>query len=155
MADKNQQITIRPVKEQDVDALFDLMASLADYEGERRYLVVNPETLRRTGFNARPSWRGLIAEVDGKLVGYATFTNDFHIWSGAPRITLDDLYVSPDYRGHGLGEQLMHAVFSEAENAGACVSWTVRLENKRAISFYENLGAQYREIGKCFWQPKP
>ncbi len=147
--------TIRPIESGDCEVLFGLMAALADHENERAALTVTADRLRASGFGAAPQWRGFIAEMDGATCGYATFTQDFHIWSGAPRISLDDIYVAPERRGTGLGERLMRAVLDTAERQGAYVSWTVQPENKRAIAFYERLGAKYWLTGKCGWRPKP
>ncbi len=146
-------VSIRPVEAGDVDELFALMCALADTEGERAHLTVTPERLRETGFGDRPSWSGFFATLSGEIAGYATFTHDFHLWSGAARITLDDIFVRPECRSLGIGETLMKAVFDEAEKRRALVSWTVQTGNERAISFYERLGASYRVTGKCLWRP--
>lgn len=144
---------IRPIESRDVDAVYALIAALADHENERPQLTVTPTKLRETGFGDAPAWSGLIAESGGVACGYATYTKDFHIWSGAPRISLDDIYVTPEMRGSGLGESLMRAVFDVAAKKGAYVSWTVQPENKRAIAFYERLGAKVWFTGKCGWRP--
>jgi ribosomal protein S18 acetylase RimI-like enzyme len=146
---------IRPIAARDVDALFRMIAALAEHEKLRDELTVTIETLRKSGFGEAPKWRGFIAETAGHPCGYATYTEDFHLWSGAPRICLDDVYVSPEMRGSGLGERLMRAVFDVAGEAGAYVSWTVRPENKRAIAFYERLGAKVWLTGKCGWRAPP
>ncbi|CAK9041933.1 Dihydrolipoyl dehydrogenase 3 (Dihydrolipoamide dehydrogenase 3) (LPD-3) [Durusdinium trenchii] len=147
-------ITIRPVERGDVNAVYELICGLADHENERAYLTATPERLAQTGFGDNPQWRGFVAESRGKLVGYATYTQGFHIWSGAARILLDDIYVLPAYRGASLGEQLMRRVFEQAADIGADVSWTVLPDNDRAIAFYRRLGANYQTIGKCRWQPE-
>jgi len=149
---KSENITIRTVEHCDVDVLFKMICLLADNQKEREYVTTTPEELAASGFCENPAWRGLIAEIDGEAVGYATYTNDHHIWSGSPRITLDDLYVRPEYRSLGLGERLMKSVFDVANEKDAAVSWTVQADNDRAISFYKNLGAAYRVTGKCFWR---
>lgn len=146
-------VSIRPIEKRDVEQLLDLMRALADNQGEREYLIVTSAQLRESGFGAHPQWRGLFVEVEGEVAGYATYTQDFHLWSGAPRMSLDDLFVRPSFRSHGLGEKLMQAVFDQATKAGAYVSWTVQTENHRAIAFYERLGASAHVIGKCGWRP--
>lgn len=149
----NKNLVIRPVVESDVETLRTLIAALAENENEQEYLTVSAEVLRKTGFGENPLWSGLMALFDSEAAGYATYTNDFHIWSGSPRMTLDDIFVRPEFRSLGIGEKLMNAVFDEARKTGAYVSWTVRTDNKKAIAFYERLGAHYRVIGKCGWRP--
>lgn len=146
------RIRIRPILEDDVEVLYSLICALAENQNERAFLTVTPDRLRETGFCNDPMWRGYIAEIKQEAVGYATYTEDFHIWSGAPRITLDDIFVRPDYRSYGLGERLMRQVFDIAQRHGASVNWTVQTSNSRAIEFYERLGAKYRVIGKCNWR---
>ena len=149
----NENLVIRPIEERDIETLLTLIAALAENENEQEYLTVSTETLRKTGFGERPSWSGVIARLGDEAAGYATYTHDFHIWSGSPRITLDDIFVRPEFRSLGIGEKLMNAVFDEARKTNAFVSWTVRTDNKKAIAFYERLGAHYRVIGKCGWRP--
>ncbi|WDI32433.1 GNAT family N-acetyltransferase [Hyphococcus flavus] len=145
-------IYIRRIEESDVDELFTQMTALAENEGEQAHLTVTPAVLRQTGFRDAPSWSGFFALSGDKTAGYATYTHDFHVWTGSPRITLDDIYVRPECRGLGFGERLMSAVFDEAKKTGAYVNWTVRTDNKKAIAFYQRLGATYRVIGKCGWR---
>ncbi|GJL94355.1 MAG: hypothetical protein DHS20C05_07600 [Hyphococcus sp.] len=148
-----RQISYRPIEERDVSVLYGLMCDLADNEKERFELTVTPQRLIETGFTDQPLWRGFLAEAKNKAVGYATYTEDFHIWSGVPRICLDDIYVHPDFRSHGIGEALMQLIFEQAKKTNAFVSWAVQPGNTRAIKFYEGLGAKYYVGGKCSWRP--
>ena len=86
-------VSIRAIEEQDVDALFEMICELANHEGEREFVTTSSARLAETGFGKKAQWHGFIAEADNRAVAYATYTEDFHIWSGAPRITIDDLYV--------------------------------------------------------------
>ena len=147
------QLYIRSIEEQDVDALFAMICELANHEGEREFVTTSSARLAETGFGNQARWRGFIAEADNRAVAYATYTEDFHIWSGAPRITIDDLYVQPEFRRCGLGRKLMECVFALAKETGAFVSWTVQPGNSRAITFYRQLGASYNDVGKCGWRP--
>ncbi|WP_411816515.1 N-acetyltransferase family protein [Hyphococcus sp. DH-69] len=148
------QLNIKRITEDDVDTLYELMKSLAQYEGLEKFLTVSPEDLRISGFGKEPSWSGLFAYLDDKVIGYATYAYAFHMWSGTQRINLDDLFVSAEYRGHGAGEALMRAVFEIAQSQSMQVSWTVRPDNSKAIKFYKRLGANYSNIGKCTWSPE-
>ena len=145
-------VHIVPIAQADIDSLREMMGELADHEGEAERLAVSRERLAQTGFGAAPQWAGFMARAGGEAVGYATYGEHFHLWSGAMRVALDDLYVRPAFRGRGVGEHLMRRVFSHARERGAVVTWTVLPSNKGAIAFYERLGAQYRVIGKCLWR---
>lgn len=145
------QPVIRPVIESDIGVLHGLMRALAEHEGEAGHFQVTPETLRATGFGGGPRWRGLLAVSGEAPCGFANYTEDFHIWSGRPRMTLDDLFVLPSFRGAGVGEALMRRVFAIAGDCGAQVHWQVQTGNDRAIAFYRRLGADYKVTGKCIW----
>jgi ribosomal protein S18 acetylase RimI-like enzyme len=145
-------VKIRPVDTDDVSALFAMMQALADNQNERKFLTVDVDHLRATGFGDHPRWQGLFAIVDNQPVGYATYTNDLHVWSGAPRIALDDIYVRPEFRSRGIGEMLMNVLFDEARKISAYVSWSVQPDNDTAIAFYKRLGATVRITGKCAWR---
>ncbi len=144
---------LRPIEQKDMQTLYRLICDLADNQNEWADLTVTAERLVETGSGDHPLWYGYIAQSGDEPAGYVTYTQDFHIWSGSPRIMLDDIYVSPEFRSHGLGEAMMRRVFEEAEKINALVSWTVQPGNERAIEFYERLGAQFRVIGKCGWRP--
>jgi len=145
--------SIRSIEPRDIDAVFEMLCALADHEGEREFVTTSPARLAETGFGDNPKWRGFITEHENRAVAYATYTEDFHIWSGAQRITVDDIYVRSEFRRHGLGRKLMERVFSLARKADAYVSWNVQPGNERAIAFYEQLGASYNVVGKCGWRP--
>lgn len=127
------------------------MRALAEHEGSEAHLTVTPLRLEEAGFGNAPRWRGFLAEAAGRAIGYATYTEGFHLWSGGRRILLDDIYVDPDHRGAGVGERLMQLVFAVAGD-DAFVSWTVLPHNDRAIEFYKRLGAEVSITGKCNWR---
>jgi GNAT superfamily N-acetyltransferase len=55
---------------------------------------------------------------------------------------LEDLFVRPDYRGHGLGRALLVALARECSRRGyARLEWSVLDWNEPSIGFYRSLGA--------------
>jgi len=128
-----------------------MMRALAAHEGSEAHLTVTPSRLEEAGFDKAAQWRGFLAEASGRAIGYATYTEGFHLWSGARRILLDDIYVDPDHRGVGVGKRLMQLVFDVAGD-DAFVSWTVLPDNDRAITFYKRLGAEVSLTSKCNWR---
>ena len=60
-----------------------------------------------------------------------------------PAIYMKELYVDENYRGQKIGEQLMNALKTEAEqNNCSQIKWTVAPWNKVGVKFYERLGAR-------------
>jgi GNAT superfamily N-acetyltransferase len=90
--------------------------------------------------------------IDGRLLGFAHYL--FHRSTWAPRryCYLEDLYVSEEVRGHGLGRALIEEVYRKAESAGASrVYWLTKSSNAQARALYDriadNLGfIQYRKV---------
>jgi GNAT superfamily N-acetyltransferase len=74
------------------------------------------------------------------------FFREFSSWKGSPGIYVQDLYVSPDMRGTGLGAKLMKAMFEHTRDWGASYcKLTVHADNEIVIPFYEHLGFQLLE----------
>ena len=84
----------------------------------------------------------LVAEVDGRIEGIALFYEGLGTFRAKPFLYLEDLVVSPDARGRGVGEALMAALAREVIARGALrLEWTVLDWNADAMRFYERLGA--------------
>ena len=86
--------------------------------------------------------RSVIAEEDGAPVGFALFFHNFSTWEGKPGVYLEDLYVTPEARGKGVGKRLLaHLAKIAVERDCARLEWSVLDWNDPAISFYRLLGA--------------
>lgn len=149
-------IAIRAATAEDVPALHAMMVALAEHDGQRAWLRVTADELRRDGFGAAPAFGALLAFAGDDAVGYASYTVPYAIWLGASYVNLDDLYVAPAARGHGVGEQLMRALVEVAAARGVrSLRWEVQPDNARAIRFYQRLGATLRTKGIFTWTPAP
>ena len=89
---------------------------------------------------------GLIAEHPGDdgpvIAGFALWFLNFSTWVGRHGIYLEDLYVRPEWRGHGYGRQLLVELARIAdEREYGRVEWAVLDWNESAHRFYESLGA--------------
>ena len=95
----------------------------------------------------------LIAEVDGHAAGYAMLREGEpeNGVEGANPIELVRLYVSRDWLGRGIGEQLMRACIDEARQAGHETLWLgVWERNARAQAFYRKWN--FRAVGEHMFQ---
>ncbi|KAF7983476.1 hypothetical protein HWV62_21776 [Athelia sp. TMB] len=104
---------IRPARPEDV-----VVRIQAVYEKEPDAVKATPELtlslvpsqLRKHLFetrfaNALLAFRGN-ASSPGEAVGLALYFFNYSTWTGRPGLYLEDLYVSPDQRGKGLGKAL-------------------------------------------------
>ncbi|TMC52756.1 MAG: GNAT family N-acetyltransferase [Chloroflexi bacterium] len=101
------------------------------------------EKLTDTLFGERRYAETLIAESDGNPVGFALFFHNYSTFLAQPGIYLEDLFVVPNQRGHGIGRALLERLAQTAVDQGCGrLEWAVLDWNKDAIRFYEGLGAK-------------
>lgn len=135
--------TIRPATADDCGAIAALIRELAVYEKMEEYSKASGDDLRRHLFGPRPYAEALIAELDGRAVGFALFFHTFSTFRGQPGIYLEDLFVQPEHRGRGLGKALLARLAALAVERGCGrVEWAVLNWNEPAIGFYRSLGAR-------------
>ena len=136
----------------DVERIFELIGSIADYHQQSHLVRTNPDELLSAGFGEDPRFGVLLAESGDDVVGYVSYTVNYSIWLGMRFMLVDDLYVDTGHRGQGIGEALMNAARDEAEAQGLTrVKWEVNPANAGARRFYERLGADYYEKGVFAW----
>ncbi len=100
------------------------------------------EQLHEALFGEQVSLYGLVAEMDGKVVGFAVWFRNFSTWRGRHGIYLEDLFVAPEHRGAGLGKALLAALAQECVTNGyPRLEWWVLDWNGPSIGFYRSLGA--------------
>lgn len=133
---------IRPATPADVPTIVSLIRALADYEKLTHEVVLDDDRLREHLFGPRPYAEVLMAEVEGRSVGFALFFHNYSTFLGRPGIYLEDLFVLPEHRGHGLGKALLVALAKlAAERECGRLEWAVLDWNEPSIRFYESLGA--------------
>ncbi|MFI6097220.1 GNAT family N-acetyltransferase [Lentzea sp. NPDC051213] len=133
---------IRRVEPRDVDAVVRLVHELALYERAPEQCHLTSEQLHTALFGESPALFGHVAEVDGQVVGIALWFLNFSTWDGVHGVYLEDLYVTPEQRGSGLGKQLLEALAQECIAKGYTrLQWWVLKWNEPTIGFYKSLGA--------------
>ena len=84
-----------------------------------------------------------MAVADGRPVGYAIYYFTFSSFTGRPGVFLDDVFVRPSWRKHGIGRALMERVAQiGAERHCKRFEWIALRWNENALNFYNGLGAQ-------------
>ena len=80
-----------------------------------------------------------VAEVDGKVMGFALFLTHEGTWIRGKDCYLEDLFVDPQARGKGVGRALMDNLVSlSKENGWSRLYWHTSEENKTAQALYDS-----------------
>ena len=134
---------LRSAVRADVPEILRLIKALAEYEKLAGDVVATEAALAQTLFGPKPAAEVLIAEEGGRAIGFALFFQNYSTFLARPGIYLEDLFVEPASRGHGVGKALLKAVAKLAieRNCGR-FEWAVLDWNAPAIGFYERLGAR-------------
>jgi len=136
------QTHIRPAQPDDVPGIHALLLELADYERLSHAVRATEDSLHEALFGARPAAEAIVAEVDGRMIGYAIYFTTYSTFVGRPGIYLEDLFVQPASRGQGIGKQLLARVAAVAiERKCGRLEWAVLDWNQPSIEFYKRLGA--------------
>jgi len=137
-------LNIRPATEHDAATLLALIRELATYEKKPDKAVVTEDDLMRDAFGQEPKFRSLIAEWNGKPVGYASFFYFYSTFQGRAALFLEDLFVLDKFRGNGIGKALLVEVVKLAIREKCFgMRWEVLQWNRPAIEFYQKLGATF------------
>ena len=138
----SEAITIRPAVEADVAVILQFIRDLAKYEHLEHEVVATEGLLREALFGSRPYAEVVLASLNGEPVGFALFFHNFSTFLGRPGIYLEDLYVRPEARGHGVGRRVLTWLAATAVSRGCGrLEWAVLDWNEPSIRFYRNLGA--------------
>ena len=133
---------IRKAIIEDMGQVLDLINELAIFEKEPNAVEVTEEDLKKKGFGNNPEFDCFIAEVDQKLIGIALIYTRFSTWKGTV-LHLEDLIVSENMRGCGVGTALLdQVILNGAEMGVKRICWEVIDWNNTAINFYESKGAR-------------
>ena len=136
-------IEIRPAVTGDCALILHFIRELAEYEKALPEVVASEGDLRAALFGDNPGAFALICSVGGKPAGFALYFFNFSTWLGKSGLFLEDLYISPEYRGSGAGKALLKHLAKLAVDKGCGrFEWNVLDWNKPAINFYESFGAQ-------------
>lgn len=133
---------LRTAVREDCKRLLELIQELADYEKAPDEVIVTLEHFEETGFGENPVWWAFVAEDDQQVVqGFALYYIRYSTWKGQC-IYLEDLLVTEQMRGKGIGKLLFEAVMNETKNRGfKRMCWQVLDWNEPAINFYKKYNA--------------
>jgi GNAT superfamily N-acetyltransferase len=136
----------------DIPLIRQFILELAEYERAKPGdAPVTEQDLADTLFADPPAAEVLIAYLDGQPVGFALFFHNYSTWLGKRGIYLEDLFVRPVARKHGVGFALFRELTRIAVERGCGrVEWSVLTWNELAINFYKQIGAKEQDEWTTF-----
>ncbi len=135
--------TLRPTTPADIPTLHRLMRDFATYEKLEQRFRITEAGLHDVLFDARPALQSVLAEVNGTTVGFAIWFFLFGTFSGRYALFVEDIYIEPFHRGHGIGLALFRHMARVALDRDCIdMEWNVLDWNTPAIDFYRRIGAK-------------
>lgn len=132
-------VHIRNAERKDAKLLLQLILEMG--QQERMEVFITEESLAEDGFGPAPKFRALIAEVDGRVAGYALFFDCYSSFKGTG-LFLEDLFVRDDFRGAGVGKVLLSHIAAKAIELGRLgIMFNVLDWNQPALQFFQKAGA--------------
>lgn len=138
-----ENLMIRPLGAADEDVWRALWTGYLDYYQTKLPEAVFASTFARLLSGQRAEPHGLLAFVDGKAVGLTHYILHRTCWKVEEVCYLQDLYTSPDARGHGVARALIQAVYAAADATGTPgVYWLTQEFNYRGRMLYDQVGVK-------------
>jgi len=150
-----KNLSIRTAGPEDTPIILGFIKELASYEKLENEVVATEDLLNESLFGKKPFAEVILAEINGKSVGFALFFLNFSTFLGQPGLYIEDLYVKPKFRSRGIGKELLKhcATLAKERNCGRMEWWVLKWNPAR--KFYNNIGAKamdewvvYRLTGK-------
>ena len=134
------ELKFRYARKKDIDTEMRFISELAKHEGLEDILDISEETLTDWLF-FRNKAEVILAEVDETPIGFCLFFHNFSTFIGHAGIYIEDLFISPEYRGKGYGKKLFRRIAEIALERDckkldlSCPNW-----DAAGIEFYKRMG---------------
>lgn len=133
------RITTRPALQNDLPVVVEMAHGLAAFHGDEATLTV--ETLARDAMGTPPWITLLVAELQGRLIGYAALCPLVQVQYGVRGMDMHHLFVREESRGTGAGRALIKASAAAASAQGCrYLAVGTHPDNMAAQAFYEGVG---------------
>jgi L-amino acid N-acyltransferase YncA len=132
-------ITIRRAVKEDCPRLLELVTELAVYEKAPNEVTISLDHFSESGFGKNPVWWSFVAEANGGILGFALYYIRYSTWKGQ-RMYLEDIIVTQEARGKGIGKLLMDRLIEEAkEKKFSGMMWQVWNGMNLPLIFIKNI----------------
>ncbi|WP_181707301.1 GNAT family N-acetyltransferase [Chthonobacter rhizosphaerae] len=136
-------LTIRPAGPDDAPLVLAFIRALAEYEKLLDDVKATDRDIRAALFGPAPKVFCEIAEWNGEPAGFALWYYTFSTFLGRHGLFLEDLFVKPEMRGHGIGKALLATLARRCVDEGlGRFEWEVLDWNQPSIDFYKAQGAE-------------
>jgi GNAT superfamily N-acetyltransferase len=140
-----ENIIVRQVKKEDVGRVFHLINALAKFEKEEGAVKISEEELLRDGFGEDASYKCIVAEYEGEVIGFALYYIRYSTWKGKT-VYLEDFLVDERFRSRGVGKLLFEEMIQISKRLKVRqMSWQVLDWNEGAIRFYKEYNAEIED----------
>ena len=139
-------LAIRDAAREDAPLILRFIRDIADYERLSHEAVATEDDIVRELFGPAPKVFCQIATWNGEPAGFALWFYTFSTFLGRHGIWLEDLFVSPGMRGHGIGKALLANLAARCVRDGlGRLEWAVLDWNTPSIEFYKAHGAEFMD----------
>jgi len=134
--------TLRQANATDATVIAQMLACLADDLGDGDVFSSTSATILKHGFGDVPMFHVVLAETEGRAIGFALYFAHYSTTKGGPGVYVQDLWIDPSARRDGLGHRLLAAVAAHAKKTwtAAFMKLSVHSDNPDAERFYRRLG---------------
>jgi GNAT superfamily N-acetyltransferase len=137
------EFRLEAATERDVPVILSLIKALAEYEQLADQVESTTADLRTALFGPRPAAEVLMAYAGDQPAGFALYFQSFSTFAGRPGLYLEDIFVKPEWRRRGLGQQLLARLARIAVERGyGRMEWSVLNWNETALRVYRAVGAK-------------
>ena len=136
------KLVVRTAVSGDEKIVLGFIKELAEYEKLSHEVVASEGDMHKALFEEK-TVEALIAECEGKAIGFALFFYNFSTFVGKKGIYLEDLYIQPHMRGRGFGKKIFARLADIAlERECGRLEWSCLDWNQSSIDFYKSMGAR-------------
>mgnify|MGYP000748950249 FL=1 len=139
---QNNEFTIRTTDMGDAELVLSFIKKIAEYEKLSDLVVADVNDIRKSIFEKKQA-EVVIAEVDGRPIGFMLYFFSYSTFWGRANLYLEDLFIDEAYRHQGYGKLMFKALAKIAvKNECKRIDWMCLDWNQKSIEFYQSLGAK-------------